>query len=752
MRNVVSLVGRRLSDNENLGLGYLGAALEVAGIESQSHVLNAGGDVPRVARQIAQSDPMLVGISVPDGGSAFLPMALVALLRQLGYHGHITAGGPFATSARAFLLDRCEGLDSVVRFAGEGPIVELFRALSHGRDVREVPGLSTRDGDGQPAKVLDDRWRSLVPLRTELPSLAGHAACHISMTRGCEGRCSYCGPASLQRLEMGEGQAAGLDRGALRCAGVGGVRRRDIDSVCDEMAQLHGERDVRYFYFVDEHLLPYGESEALEFLEVWGEGLRRRGVGPMGIGCMLRADRLTKAMVRAFAKIGLVRAFIGIELAGAPEDRGYGRPMPRPQDLELLEVFESCKVATVSNLMLVHPESSPRSIRAGLALLSSIPAGVFEATRMMPYHGTALTQRLADESRLLGNPLRYSYTYRSQAAQKFAELFLKLRGQAFFDYSLAYRTHDVFLAVALHERVNGRSIRPTDRQRLERLRRNLNALQVRSFRQALELALDGCDCGQEQQLVDTARAGASALRDELADIEKRMGEQLGQPLGLLTPLRHVAASAVGFCLAGAVGLGCHAEGDISTDTGTADTGTVDDTESATETELECQNEASMKARLAKDLPCFTGYVNVDESLTPTAHLSIWTGEGYPFTWSECSDSTAGAALSQQATALLGEPETCEPNMGFNVDGGIETDLAAMRSAASSCGESIGNVEFPPPDYAIILDHEGKVTGVEAQGESTQAKEAAQCLANVLVGLTFPCLSDFRICPEYIIAE
>jgi hypothetical protein len=282
---------------------------------------------------------------------------------------------------------------------------------------------------------------------------------------------------------------------------------------------------------------------------------------------------------------------------------------------------------------------------------------------------------------------------------------------------------------------------------LEKLRRNLNALEVRTFRQALELVLEGGDSAQEQRLVSLARASASALREELAAIEGRIGEQVGQPLGLLAPLRHVAASAVGFCLAGAVGLGCQQDKSERL----SDPSTLDDTDSATESEPACQDEESMRARLEKELPCFTGSVNVDENRIPSAYLSMWPGGGSSYPWTECNDSHAGTALAAQATALLAQPLSCEPDLWFDVDGGAKTELAAMAAAASSCTELIEGLSFP--EYAITLDHEGKVTQVEArEGASTEEQEAAQCLAEVLVGLSFPCLSDFRICPEYIIAE
>ena len=61
-----------------------------------------------------------------------------------------------------------------------------------------------------------------------------------------------------------------------RC-GVGGVRRRSFDDLCDEMAELWHRDKVRYFYIVDEHILPYDEGAALDFLDTWQRGLERRG-------------------------------------------------------------------------------------------------------------------------------------------------------------------------------------------------------------------------------------------------------------------------------------------------------------------------------------------------------------------------------------------------------------------------------------------------------------------------------------------
>jgi len=71
--------------------------------------------------------------------------------------------------------------------------------------------------------------------------------------------------------------------------------------------------------------------------------LRRRKVGRLGIGTMLRADRLTPAIIEAFAKVGLVRAFVGIEFASDQEARAYGRKAPGAYAFDLSRPFKRRK-------------------------------------------------------------------------------------------------------------------------------------------------------------------------------------------------------------------------------------------------------------------------------------------------------------------------------------------------------------------------------------------------------------------------
>ncbi len=757
----VALVGRRLEHNENLGLGYLASALEHAGFRAERHYVNDALELERALTAISDHPPAVVGLSLADGGSALLPLALGEALHRSGYSGHVTAGGQFATLARDWLLERHPWLDSVVRFAGEGPLVEIVRRSLAGRSVEGTAGVTTREGDGEPADVLTPL--SLRPLRDELPEILGHKAAHIAASRGCLGRCQYCGPAALHTLERREGVRAGLAKEALTRSGVGGVRRREIDAVSDEMAELWHERGVRYFYFVDEHLLPYEEPEALDYLRRWKQALRERELGAFGIGTMLRADRVTPAVARAFADLGLVRVFVGLELATPEEGQRFGRRPPGERDLALLGELADLGVVTVSNLMLVNPYSTPETIARGIDLLERVPRGVFEATRMMVYHGTRLHRTLLEAGRLIGNPLRYGYTFADPRVERFAEIFMRLRAEAFWDYSVAFRTHDAFLAVSLARRLRAERVDPRLVTRIERARARVNRVYVDAYRRALDLALSGGGFAEAAPLVRALRPQVGEIEAELAAVEAELGCR--RPFA---PMRAAATSVVSFVLAAACAREAAgpsvAPTELAADTAEAPAAPAGpevvadasvpseelsypdaaDTSTApanvcSSVERERLVQDALRVVRARDA-CFSGNVSLGEPPSASLGLGSLAGPGRLCRVRERSDpQKVGQALAGRAARCT---ESDGTTLTFGVSGKGQTDAQAAANAVARCA-----VMGMSPAVRIVLDAQGRVQRVDGG-----LPEQAKCIRRVLAGLRFPCLASFEVCPEHVIIE
>jgi radical SAM superfamily enzyme YgiQ (UPF0313 family) len=649
--------------------------------------------------------------------------------------------------------------------------------VSAGAGVHGIAGVTTREGDGAPALVLDRAPLEVHPERDELPDVIGFPAAHISASRGCLGRCQYCGPAALHTLERQEGIRSGAASGVLTRAGVGGVRRRELDLVCDEMAELWRERGVRYFYFVDEHVLPYTEPEALEYIRIWREGLRARDVGPLGIGAMLRADRLTPAIVRALAELGLVRCFVGLELATDDEGRHFGRKAPGPRELDLVRAFADAGVVTVSNLMLLHPYSTAESIRAGIDLLESVPAGVFEATRMMVYHGTRLMKTMADEGRLIGNPLRYGYTFEDPAIERFAEIFTRLRGELFWNYSVAYRTHDAFLAFGLARRLAPERLSEGLIERLERARSGVNRVYVEAYRRALDLALSGGGFVEAGALIRELSPQVRRLEQELDVVDEMLLRAAPARGRLFAPMRSAAASVITFALAacggqtsssgnggaggsvsgGSGGIGGTVSGGGSGGSG----GTVSGGGSGgsggsiacSPADIEPSKQEASNI-LANDAACFTGNVSFVPGQAPKPTFQFYGFGGGMLSTHACATPASDAAIAAQnqaaVDALKGKVPCINGGLPDQVDvyvqGGAQSDADKMAQAiTAACSSQLSfNAQFK-----VVLDATGKV--VKVTGDPGY-EALAQCVQTALAGLSFPCLASFEVCPEYAIAE
>jgi radical SAM superfamily enzyme YgiQ (UPF0313 family) len=761
----IVLVGRRIEDNENLGLGYLRSALADAGFDTEVCYVGRARDITAAAATIGSSGADLVGLSLADGGSAFLPLALGELLHKRGFAGHVTCGGQFATLARSWLLERYPWLDSVVRFAGERPLVALAQRLREGLGATGVPGLTTRHGDGAPAPVLDPLPLETAPIRDRLPEILGHRAAHIMASRGCEGRCGYCSPAALQSLERAEGRTAGIPGRELRGCGIGGVRRRNLYDVCDEMAELWHERDVRYFYFVDEHLLPYSESDALELLSSWKHGLERRGVGRLGIGAMLRPDRLTPSVVDAFVELGLVRAFVGLELAGVDEARRFGRSAPSAKDLDLLDRFAQRGVATISNLMLVHPYSTPETIFAGIELLQRLPAGVFEVTQMKVYHGTRLHRRMALAGRLTGNPLRYGYGFDDQVLERYEQVFTRIRGEALWNYSIANRTHDAFLAVALARALNPNAALRSPLAHLEHARARVNRLYCSAYRRGLELALAGGGYAEAGPLIGEIRGHSQLLERELAAIERTLERALDRPLRTFSPMRAAATAAISLCMLGGAAAACHQSGATGDDDAAGDTDVDSDTDADSDTDTvtdACADDALeaeeqlLHEHVQEVDPCFNGSVFLWEE--NGLHLQAVV-HGAPCNVFEafggldpCPGDEAAAAMEAAVQNALDPADyPCLVAVGslVEIEGGAGEELTEMCDAIdAACGELSGSVNL----YTIVLDEEGAVIEVLSDYDDPDEQAVAECIESALEGLTFPCLAGMDVCHEYVIPE
>ncbi len=419
----VTLVGADLE--ENLGLGMIAASLSDAGHTVAIVPFDEAEERESVARRVLAARPDLVGLGVQFQHRAFDFLALSRRLRALGFTGHLTCGGQFPTMAYREVLERPNGVDSVVLHEGEQTVRELADALVRGAPLRAIRGLAIRvDGvatrsEGRPLGELDR-----LPFPTRYRPHSRHLGVPfvpIMGSRGCWGSCAYCSITTFYRDARAHGGGKTL-------------RRRSPENVAAEMALLsHAAGGPCIFCFHDDNFFEPRPRDTLARVRAIREALDGFGVGSIGMIGKCRPDTVEPKLLRELRALGVIRLYIGIENASQRGADHLGRRTQNRRISEALRAAEEAGIFTCYNLLLFEPEATLDDVAENVAFIRAHATHPVNFCRAEPYYGTPLHRRLAEASAISGSYLGFDY----RLVDDRAELLFRVCAAAFRERNFA---------------------------------------------------------------------------------------------------------------------------------------------------------------------------------------------------------------------------------------------------------------------------------------------------------------------------
>ena len=388
----IALVGPELE--ENLALRYLHAALLEAGHEALIFNFASPADAPAIADHILTYAPDIVGLSMVFTGRAREFAQLAEQLRNLGYSGHITAGGHFASFHDRQLLADVPAIDSIVHGEGEATLIDLAQNVA---SPAAVPGISYRHN----ATVVQTANRTVQTVLDDLPwptrtppfhTYLGIPIANILSSRGCFGSCNFCSIAAWHKKTGGPR-----------------LRQRSPQAVAEEMATLYHDHGVRIFNFHDDNFfLPSREDNLARFRAIKA-ALDTEHVGQIAIQIKARPDSIDEQVVDCLQELGLFRVFLGVESNAVAGLRTLGRGIRREQNHKALRILEDAGVHTSFNLLMFDPETTLPDLTDNVDFLDAYARFPLNFGRVEAYTGTPLAIRLRDSGRLTGNYWGHSY-------------------------------------------------------------------------------------------------------------------------------------------------------------------------------------------------------------------------------------------------------------------------------------------------------------------------------------------------------
>lgn len=391
-------------DYSNLGVGYMSAVLNQAGIENRMIDFRLPNE--KILADLKRSEPLVVGFSVIYEGFIEEFAILAKLLRSGGINCHFTAGGHYASLRPEELLNLIPEIDSVIRFEGEDTLLELVNCLKSGKDWKSIRSIAYKDDHRIIKTALrpleHDLDRHPFPLRPPLREYAyGKKYAAIIAGRGCINNCSYCNAREFYMTPSGPAK-----------------RIRNSEMVVREMEYLHREENCSIYIFQDDDF-PIKARGDNAWIKSFCDELRKRGLYDRilwKINC--RPDEIDADTLELTRQCGLYLMFIGLEDG---TDEGLARLNKRTTvaaNLECIELLKSTGTGFDYGFMMFQPDTTHASLTKNLEFLRKTCSDGYTPVRflkLMPYFETRVERELRNVGRLKGRPGYLDYDFNTES-------------------------------------------------------------------------------------------------------------------------------------------------------------------------------------------------------------------------------------------------------------------------------------------------------------------------------------------------
>lgn len=373
----------RMLDFVPMGLLSLKAYAEQHGVPADIRVrelnglINAGA-IPNdddfyehLVDAILSSDDDFVGL-MTDADSLHHTIILADLIKQRRPEAFVCLGGPAATPIAPQLLDTFPSIDSVVRSEGEETFAELLEALAEGKPLKDIQGLSWRDGSQaieNPARRLEpDLDRFPIPDFGAFDMIAG-APLYLDVGRGCPFKCQFCATAPFWKQEY---------------------RMKSIDRILAEMVLLRDHYGRNHSNFSHD-IFTCDRAWTFKFCQ-------RLIENPLGItwSCSTRTDIIKPDLLEVMARAGCVEIFYGIETGSTKLQEVIQKHLDLDWSKEIIRATAAVGIRPVTGFIAGYPMETRETFRDTLKrYFEFLEVGGYRAHifTLKPYHQSPLFKK-----------------------------------------------------------------------------------------------------------------------------------------------------------------------------------------------------------------------------------------------------------------------------------------------------------------------------------------------------------------------
>ncbi|MFO7560321.1 MAG: radical SAM protein [Desulfobacterales bacterium] len=378
-----------------LGIAFLGAALERAGVEVKVLDLVVYPYSKMMLESVLDTfDPHFVG-STAVTMSFDNAIQVISDVKSINPKIYTVMGGPHVTFCARETMEAFPELDFVVLGEGEETIVDLIKMSENGRKWNEIRGVAYRDGSS--LHCTDVKKTSLdvdslpLPARHLLP-LGRYRALNmpISLTtsRGCPFKCIFC----VGRKMVGAN-----------------VRYRSAKPVVDEMESLHklGFPQIN----VADDLFTANKKHCIEICdEILDRGLAIKW------SSFARVDTVSPEVMKKMKEAGCYSVSFGVETANAEILKTIRKGITISQVIDAVKICNDAGIQPSASFILGLPGETPETLKETVEFGKKLKKmGVIYGFHLLaPFPGTRIREEAeAYGIRILTNDWREYHANRA---------------------------------------------------------------------------------------------------------------------------------------------------------------------------------------------------------------------------------------------------------------------------------------------------------------------------------------------------
>ena len=395
---------------DNLGVGYLVSLLSEAGYKSKIIDFHCGKK--KILETLKKEKPLIVGFSLIFQYHINEFKELISYLRKEGIKCHFTAGGYYASLRFDDLFKHIPSLDSIVRFEGEYPILELVNCIQTKTDWRKVKNIAFKDNGRIIANALQSPEEDLdklpFPERSGTREYAlGKKFATIIAGRGCVNNCSFCNTREYFKQSLGPYK-----------------RLRSPENVVRELEFLFSEKECSVFLFEDDDF-PVNTKNGSDWIKEFCNELKRKKLVDKiiwKINC--RPDEVEFNQFSLMKRHGLYLVFLGIDDGTDIGLSRLNKHMTIKESLHGIDILKRLEISFDYGFMLFQPTSTFKSVSDNLDFLTLICGDGYTPLiflKLRPYFDTLIEKELRKEGRLKGKPGFLDYDFLNISLNHFHE-------------------------------------------------------------------------------------------------------------------------------------------------------------------------------------------------------------------------------------------------------------------------------------------------------------------------------------------